>query len=81
MQYLLMKLLKHEVEKQPRNIKKYKWLKKESLRDNMTNTELIINMLGEVAKTEISKPDNPKGFKESKKVAYDGGSIVGNARR
>lgn len=47
----------------------------------MTNTELIINMLGEVAKTEISKPDNPKGFKESKKVAYDGGSIVGNARR
>ena len=61
--------------------KNYKGLRKESLRDNMTNTELILNMLGEVATTEISKTDNPQGFEESKKVAHDGGSIAGNARR
>lgn len=61
--------------------KNYKGLRKESLRDNMTNTELILNMLGEVATTEISKTDNPQGFEESKKVAHDGGTIAGNARR
>lgn len=47
----------------------------------MTNTELILNMLGEVTTTEISKSDNPHGFEESKNVAHDGGSIAGNARR
>ncbi|WP_407454485.1 Bro-N domain-containing protein [Methanobrevibacter sp.] len=61
--------------------KKVKGLKKESLRDNMTNAELVINMLGELATTEISKVENPEGFEESKNVAIDGGSIAGNARR
>ncbi|WP_407394021.1 Bro-N domain-containing protein [Methanobrevibacter sp.] len=61
--------------------KKVKGLKKESLRDNMTNAELVINMLGELATTEISKVENPEGFEESKDVAIDGGSIAGNARR
>ena len=61
--------------------KKVKGLKKESLRDNMTNAELVINMLGELATTEISKTENPQGFEESKVVARDGGSIAGNALR
>ena len=67
--------------KTTKEYKNYKGLRKESLRDNMTNTELILNMLGEVATTEISKTDNPQGFEESKKVAHDGGSIAGNARQ
>ena len=46
--------------------KKVKGLKKENLRDNMTNAELVINMLGELATTEISKSENPDGFEESK---------------
>ena len=61
--------------------KQYKSLRKESLRDNMTNAELIITMLGELATTEISKSENPEGFKESKIVAKRGGNIAGNARR
>ena len=61
--------------------KKVKGLKKENLRDNMTNAELVINMLGELATTEISKSENPDGFEESKIIAHDGGSIAGNARR
>lgn len=61
--------------------KKIKGLKKENIRDNMTNAELVINMLGELATTEISKTENPKGFKESKIVARDGGNIAGNALR
>ena len=61
--------------------KKIKGLKKENLRDNMTNAELFINMLGELATTEISKTENPQGFEESKIVARDGGNIAGNALR
>ena len=61
--------------------KKIKGLKKENLRDNMTNAELVINMLGELATTEISKTENPQGFEESKIVARDGGNIAGNALR
>ena len=61
--------------------KKVKGLKKESLRDNMTNAEFVINMLGEIATTEISKVENPAGFKESKSIAINGGIIAGNARR
>ena len=67
--------------KTTKEYKNYKGLRKESLRDNMTNTELILNMLGEVATTEINKSDNPQGLEESRKVAHDGGSIAGNARR
>ena len=61
--------------------KRIKGLKKENLRDNMTNAELVINMLGELATTEISKTENPQGFEESRIVARDGGNIAGNALR
>lgn len=61
--------------------KAFKGLKKESLRDNMTNTELVLNMLAEVSTTEISKSTNPKGLEPSKKVARQGGAIARNARK
>lgn len=58
-----------------------KGLKKENLRDNMTNTELILNMLAEASTKDISQAVNPKSFEESKKVAKQGGKIAGNARK
>ena len=61
--------------------KQYKGLKKEGLRDNMTNLELIQNMLAEASTTEISKVENPDGFEESRDVAKRGGNIAGNARQ
>ena len=61
--------------------KAYKGLKKESLRDNMTNTELVLNMLAEVSTTEISKATNPKGLLPSKEVARQGGAVAKNARK
>jgi hypothetical protein len=56
-------------------------LKKENLRDNMTNLELVLNMLAETATTEISEKRRPKNFNENKKVARVGGSVAGNARK
>jgi len=64
-----------------KDYKKYKGLKKENLRDNMTNLEIVLNMLAEVSTTEISKKEQPKSFSENKKVAKQGGSIAGSARR
>ena len=61
--------------------KKFKGLKKENLRDNMTNTELALNLLAEVSTTELSKNKNPNGFQESKNIAIAGGNIAGNARK
>ena len=61
--------------------KRHKGLKKENLRDNMTNMELVLNMLAEVTTTEISKSENPQGFEASRKVARRGGSVAGNARK
>lgn len=61
--------------------KGFKRLKKESLRDNMTNTELVLNMLAEVSTTEISRATNPHGLEPSKKVARQGGAIARNARK
>ncbi len=61
--------------------KKLKDLKKESLRDNMTNTELILNMLAEASTKDISESVDPKNLEESKKVAKDGGKIAGDARK
>ncbi len=61
--------------------KRHKGLKKENLRDNMTNMELVLNMLAEVTTTELSKAENPRGFEESKTVARRGGAVAGNARR
>lgn len=64
-----------------KDYKKYKELKKENLRDNMTNLELVLNMLAEATTTEISKKVEPKSFEENRKVAREGGSIAGSARR
>lgn len=61
--------------------KQYKGLTKENLRDNMTNIELALNTLAEVATTEISKQRNPKGLTESKQTAQAGGRIAKNARQ
>ena len=61
--------------------KNLKGLKKENLRDNMTNLELVLNMLAETATTEISQKKQPKNFPENKKVAREGGTIAGNARK
>ena len=61
--------------------KKYKKLKKENLRDNMTNLELVLNMLAETATTEISQKKVPKDFEENKTVAREGGGVAGNARK
>ncbi len=64
-----------------REYKNLKRLKKENLRDNMTTTEIVLNMLAETATKEISKQVKPQGFEQSKKVAKRGGGIAGNARR
>ena len=61
--------------------KNHKGLKKESLRDNMTNVELALNMLAEASTTEISRQKNPKGFSQSAKVAQEGGSVAAAARK
>lgn len=61
--------------------KNLKGLKKENLRDNMTNLELVLNMLAETATTEISEKRLPKTFDQNKKVAKEGGTIAGNARK
>jgi len=61
--------------------KNLKGLKKENLRDNMTNLELVLNMLAETATTEISQKKQPKSFPENKKVAREGGTVAGNARK
>ena len=60
--------------------KQFKGLKKESLRDNMTNMEIALNMLAEASATELSKQRNPKGFNQQKRVAKDGGSVAKAAR-
>lgn len=61
--------------------KNLKGLKKESLRDNMTNLELVLNMLAETTTTEISQTKKPESFEQNKKVAREGGSVAGNARK
>jgi hypothetical protein len=67
--------------KSTKEYKTLKGLKKENLRDNMTNTELILNMLAEASTKDISQAVNPKNLDESKKIAKQGGDIAGNARR
>lgn len=67
--------------KTTKEYKTLKGLKKENLRDNMTNTELILNMLAEASTKDISTAVNPENFEESKKVAKQGGTIAGNARK
>ena len=64
-----------------KNYKNLKGLKKENLRDNMSDLELVLNMLAEATTTELSKTTNPKTFKENVEVAKQGGSVAGNARK
>ena len=64
-----------------RGYKNLKGLKKENLRDNMTTLEIVLNMLAEATTTELTKTTNPQGLEENKKVAKEGGSIAGNARK
>ena len=63
-----------------KDYKKLKGLKKENLRDNMTNLELALNTLAEASTTEISKQKNPKGFDQNANVAKSGGSVAKAAR-
>ena len=64
-----------------RQYKKLKGLKKENLRDNMTTTELVLNMLAETSTTDISKEEKPETFSENRDVAKRGGNIAGIARK
>ena len=66
--------------KTTRQYKDFKGLKKESLRDNMTTMELALNMVAEAATVEISKAENPKGFRQSAAVAHKGGKIAADTR-
>ena len=67
-------------ENSTKGYKKFKGLTKENLRDNMTNTELILNMLAEAATTDLSKEKNPSGFVENAQVAHEGGKVAKVAR-
>ncbi len=73
-------LTKEWSEKTVKEYKKFKNLKKEGLRDNMTNLELVLNMLAEATTKEISKKENPNTFSESKDIARKGGNVAKNTR-
>lgn len=64
-----------------RQYRQRKDLKKENLRDHMTNMELVLNMLAEATTTEISREKLPAGFEESREIAQQGGTIAGNTRK
>ena len=64
-----------------RQYKRLKGLKKENLRDNMSTTEIILNMLAETATKDISKQTKPQTFEESRQVAKRGGNVAGGARK
>jgi hypothetical protein len=64
-----------------REYKQVKGLKKEGLRDNMTNLELVLNMLAEATTTEISREKQPKGLEKNRQIAKQGGTIAGNTRK
>ncbi len=65
----------------PGQYKKLKGLKRENLRDHMTDLELIFSMLGEASTTQITKVEHPEGFNENKRVAKRGGNVAGIARK
>jgi len=67
-------------DKSVRQYKNFKSLKKQNLRDNMTNLELVLNMLAEASTTEISKVQKPKGLNANKKLAKEGGNVAKQAR-
>ena len=64
-----------------RQYKNLKGLKKESLRDNMSTAELVLNMLAEISTKEISQTERPEGLEENRNVAQRGGAIAGDARK
>ena len=64
-----------------RQYKQVKGLKKEGLRDNMTNLELVLNMLAEATTTEISREKQPAGLEQNRTIAIQGGAIAGNTRK
>lgn len=64
-----------------REYKALKRLHKENLRDNMSNLELILNMLAEATTTELSREKNPRGYQESAEIAQQGGEIAGETRK
>ena len=74
-------LTKAWADKTVKEYKDYKNLKKENLRDNMTNLELVLNMLAEATTKEFSIKEDPKTFSHSKKVAKKGGTVAGNTRK
>jgi hypothetical protein len=65
----------------PSQYAEFKRLKRENLRDHMTDLELIFSMLGEAATTEITRTRDAQGFPQNKQAAHDGGTVAGNARR
>lgn len=67
--------------KSVKQYRKYKDLKKENLRDHMTNLELVLNMLAEATTSEVSKEKKPKTLDENKVIAKQGGTIAGNTRK
>jgi hypothetical protein len=73
---LTNEITKAWTEKTIKEYKQFKGLKKENLRDNMTNIELILNMLAEATTKEISEKENPKNFNQSKEIAKEGGKVA-----
>jgi len=73
-------IYKSWADKSAKEYKQYKGLKKENLRDNMTNKELVLNMLAEISTKEISEVTDPDSFPEHKQVAKQGGEVARNAR-
>jgi hypothetical protein len=65
----------------PSEYKKYKRLKRQNLRDHMTDLELIFSMLGEASTKEIAVNKDTQGFTENKQAAFEGGTVAGNARK
>ena len=61
--------------------KRFKGLKKENLRDNMSDLELVLTMLAEASTTDIAKSEQPEGFEENQQVARRGGNVAGVARK
>ena len=73
-------IYKMRADKTAKEYKQFKGLKKENLRDNMSNKELVLNMLAELSTKEISEVNNPETFDEHADVAKQGGTIARNAR-
>ncbi len=77
---LTNELTKAWADKNVKEYKKFKGLKKENLRDNMSNLELVLNMLAEASTTEISKKKQPEGLEKNKDIARKGGIAAKKAR-